>query len=73
VLFAVRHDLAVEVEDVLRRRVPLFRDASDQGIAAAEDVGRILAEELGWTPTRRERSVAEYRAAVAASSRWRTE
>jgi glycerol-3-phosphate dehydrogenase len=73
IAFAVRHDLAVEVEDVLRRRVPLFRDAADQGLAVAEDAGRILGEELGWSSTRRERSVAEYRAAVAASSRWRSE
>ena len=27
VLFAVRHEHAAQVEDVLRRRVPLFRDA----------------------------------------------
>ena len=73
IAFAVRHDLAVEVEDVLRRRVPVFRDAADQGLAVAEDAGRILGEELGWSPQRRERSVAEYRAAVAASSRWRNE
>jgi glycerol-3-phosphate dehydrogenase len=73
VTFAVRHDLAVGVEDVLRRRVPVFRDASDQGLAVVEEVGRIVGEELGWTPARRERSVAEYRAAVAASSRWRSE
>jgi glycerol-3-phosphate dehydrogenase len=73
VLFAVRHDLAVEVEDVLRRRVPVFRDAADQGLAAAEEVGRMIGEELGWSPARRERSVAEYRAAVAASSQWRRE
>jgi glycerol-3-phosphate dehydrogenase len=73
VIFAVRHDLAVEVEDVLRRRVPLFRDAADQGLSSAEAVGRMMEEELGWTPARRERSVADYRAAVTAASRWRTE
>jgi glycerol-3-phosphate dehydrogenase len=73
VTFAVRQDLAVEVEDVLRRRVPVFRDAADQGLAVAEEVGRMMGEELGWSAARRERSVAEYRAAVAAASRWRSE
>jgi len=71
--FAARHDHALEVEDVLRRRVPLFRDAADQGLSVAEDAARILGDELGWTAARRARSVEGYRAAVEASSRWRSE
>jgi glycerol-3-phosphate dehydrogenase len=73
VVFAARHDHAVEVEDVLRRRVPLFRDGQDQGLSVAEETARLLGEELGWSDARRARSLADYRAAVAASSRWRTE
>jgi glycerol-3-phosphate dehydrogenase len=73
VTFAVRHDHALEVEDVLRRRVPLFRDAHDHGLGAAEETARVLGDELGWSPARRERSVAAYRAAVNASERWRRE
>jgi glycerol-3-phosphate dehydrogenase len=71
--FAARHDHAVEVEDVLRRRLPLFRDSADQGLSVAEDAARILGDELGWTPARRTRSLADYRLAVEASSRWRSE
>jgi glycerol-3-phosphate dehydrogenase len=70
---AVRAEHARDVADVLRRRIPVFRDARDQGLAAAEDVGAILAAELGWTAERRARSVADYRAAVASSRRWRDE
>jgi glycerol-3-phosphate dehydrogenase len=73
VLFAARYDRACEVEDVLRRRVPLFRDDPDQGLGVAEHVADLLAAELGWSVARRERSLAAYRAAVAVSRRWRTE
>ena len=58
---------------MLRRRVPLYRDARDQGLAAAEDVATILGRELGWAPARRERSLVDYRAAVERSRRWRAE
>jgi len=73
VVHAVRAEHARDVADVLRRRVPLFRDARDQGLAAAEDVAATLTAELGWTTARRERSVADYRAAVDSSRRWRGE
>ncbi len=38
VAFAVRAEHARAIADVLRRRIPLFRDARDQGLAAAERV-----------------------------------
>jgi glycerol-3-phosphate dehydrogenase len=71
VLFAARRDHACEVEDVLRRRLPVFREAGDQGLAVAPAVADLLAEELGWSAPRRERSLADYRRAVALSRRWR--
>jgi glycerol-3-phosphate dehydrogenase len=73
VVHAVRAEHARDVADVLRRRVPLFRDARDQGLGAAERVAAILAAELRWPPERRARSLADYRDRVAASRRWRDE
>ena len=73
VVYAVRAEGARAVADVLRRRVPLFRDARDQGLAAAERVADVLAAELGWTPARRGRSLAAYEAEVERSRRWRAE
>jgi glycerol-3-phosphate dehydrogenase len=73
VVQAVRAEHARDVADVLRRRVPLFRDARDQGLGAAERVAAILAAELAWPPEQRARSLADYRNAVAASRRWRDE
>jgi glycerol-3-phosphate dehydrogenase len=73
IVHAARSEHAREIADVLRRRIPLYRDARDQGLAAAEDVATILARELGWSPVRRERSLTDYRAAVERSRRWRSD
>jgi glycerol-3-phosphate dehydrogenase len=73
VVFAARHDRAFELEDVLRRRVPLFRDAANHGLDVVDDVAQLVAGELGWTSARRARSVDGYRAAVASASRWQTD
>ena len=73
VVHAIRAERARTVSDVLRRRIPLFRDGRDQGLAAADRVADILAAELGWTPPRRERALAAYHAEVERSRRWRAE
>ncbi len=73
VAFAARHDRVVEVEDVLRRRIPIFRDAPDQGLSVVDEVARIMGDELGWSPSRRAHSVHAYRTTVDASRLWRHE
>jgi glycerol-3-phosphate dehydrogenase len=73
VIHAVRHEHAVEVEDVLRRRIPLFRDAPHGGLEAADDVSRLMAGELDWSATDRIASLERYRASVTAAHRWQTE
>jgi glycerol-3-phosphate dehydrogenase len=73
VVHAVRAEHARDISDVLRRRVPLYRDARDQGLEAADGVATILAAELAWPPARRARALFDYRGAVARSRRWRDE
>ena len=63
-MFAARHEHARSLVDALVRRVPLFRDARDQGLAAAVGAAALLANELGWTPAARARAIDDYRAAV---------
>jgi glycerol-3-phosphate dehydrogenase len=70
VLFAARHEHALEVADVLCRRVPLFRLAKDQGLASAPQVAGQLAAVHGWSDARRAASLERYRHLVAGSRRW---
>ena len=69
--FAVRHDLARTVEDVLARRVPLLLVGRDQGLDTCERVADVLAGLLGWDAAQRAQMLGEYRAEVALSRRWR--
>jgi glycerol-3-phosphate dehydrogenase len=65
VVWAARHEMARTVDDVLSRRTRarlLARDASD---AAAEEVGRLLADELGLDDAEVAAQVADYRAQLA--------
>jgi glycerol-3-phosphate dehydrogenase len=73
VVHAAREERVREVADVLCRRIPLFRDARDQGLAAAPRAAALIGRELGWTTSRADRSVAAYRDEVERSRRWRAE
>jgi glycerol-3-phosphate dehydrogenase len=66
-VFAVRFELACEVEDVLRRRVPIALFGKDQGLGMAEATVEILAAERGWSERRRTYSNLQYRAFLASS------
>jgi glycerol-3-phosphate dehydrogenase len=69
--FAATHDLARTVEDVLARRVPLLLVSRDQGLGVSERVADLLARLLDWSPAQRSEMLAQYRAEVALSRRWR--
>jgi glycerol-3-phosphate dehydrogenase len=69
-LFAIRSDLACEVEDVLRRRVPLALFSKTNGLSVAEKTADLLASERGWSEQRRAQSLLQYRAATSASRAW---
>jgi glycerol-3-phosphate dehydrogenase len=63
--WAVDHELALSVDDVLRRRLLVgLRDAAAGG-ALAQEVGALLARRLGWDDATRDASVDEYRRRVA--------
>jgi len=71
IVHAAPHERARALTDLLVRRVPLFRDAADQGLGVAAQAATLAARELGWGDARREREIAGYRDAVAVSRRWR--
>ncbi|MFY0480195.1 glycerol-3-phosphate dehydrogenase/oxidase [Achromobacter marplatensis] len=64
VLYAVRHELAATVEDVLSRRMRARLMARDASALAAARVGQILQTELGLAPERITQQVNDYLAAV---------
>jgi glycerol-3-phosphate dehydrogenase len=64
-VYAVRHEMATTLDDVLcrRTRAHLFDRAACA--AAAPDVADLLAEELGWDRAERDRQLDRYRAICA--------
>jgi glycerol-3-phosphate dehydrogenase len=60
VAYAVTHESALHVEDVLMRRTRLFIEAADGGAGAAADVAAIMARLLGWSRRRRAAEIRRY-------------
>jgi glycerol-3-phosphate dehydrogenase len=68
VAYAVTHEGALHVEDVLARRVRLLIESSDAGAAAAPEVVTIMAGLLGWHRRRRAAELQRYLGFAAANS-----
>jgi glycerol-3-phosphate dehydrogenase len=60
VAYAVTHESALHVEDVLMRRTRLFIEAADGGAGAAADVAAIMGRLLGWSRRRRAAEARRY-------------
>jgi glycerol-3-phosphate dehydrogenase len=68
VAYAVTHEGALHVEDVLARRVRLLIESADSGASAAPEVVAIMAGLLGWNRRRRATELRHYRDFAAANS-----
>ncbi|HXO25198.1 MAG TPA: glycerol-3-phosphate dehydrogenase/oxidase [Streptosporangiaceae bacterium] len=66
VAYAVTHEDALHVEDVLMRRMRLFIESADSGTGAAESVALIMGRLLGWSRRRRSAEMRRYLELVAA-------
>ncbi|MBS1838250.1 MAG: hypothetical protein JST64_11220 [Actinobacteria bacterium] len=64
-VFAVRHEMARSVDDVLSRRTRSRLLARDDSAAAAEAVAGAIADELGWDDETAAASADAYRASIA--------
>ena len=60
VAWAVRHELALSLDDVLARRTRLAQELPDRGAAIAPRVARILAADLGWGDARQALEIDAY-------------
>ena len=65
-LYAVTHEGALHIDDILTRRTHLSIETPDQGLVGAEEVAQIMGAELGWDEQRIERELTHYQDRVAA-------
>ena len=65
VRYAVTHEKALHVSDVLMRRTRIALEVSDRGVAAARVVAQVMAPLLGWESARSHREISQYDALVA--------
>src|SRR5262249_48073544 len=68
VTYAVTHEGALHVEDVLGRRVRLLIEAPDAGASAAPEVAAIMGKLLGWSRRQRAEEARRYQESPAATS-----
>jgi glycerol-3-phosphate dehydrogenase len=64
--YAVTHEGALHLEDVLTRRTRISIEAWDRGVAAAPEVADLMGDLLGWSDEDKKREVDGYLARVAA-------
>jgi glycerol-3-phosphate dehydrogenase len=65
VVYAVEHELAVTLADILVRRLRIAYEVADHGRGAARVATAILAGRLGWDNARAREEIARYEAEVA--------
>lgn len=68
---AVTQDLALRLDDVLSRRLPLLLVGRDQGLSVAPAVASRMAALLGWEKDREASELSSYQQVVARSRRFR--
>jgi glycerol-3-phosphate dehydrogenase len=64
VAWAVRHELAFSLDDILARRTRLAQELPDRGAEIAPRVAAIMGAELGWGDSRQRLEVDAYLAAA---------
>jgi len=64
VVWAVRRELALGLDDVLARRTRLAQELPDRGASIVERVSALIATELGWDEPQRSAEVERYLASA---------
>ncbi len=62
--YAVTHEKALHVSDVLMRRTRIAIEVRDRGLSAAPGVAQMMASLLGWGSAKIEQEITEYEALV---------
>jgi glycerol-3-phosphate dehydrogenase len=71
--FGVNEELAATVSDIMIRRTQIFFRDFEQGLGSIEKVATRMAHLIGWSDDEKQKSVDDYKAAVALSQRWKQE
>jgi glycerol-3-phosphate dehydrogenase len=71
VAHAVRHEMALTLEDTLTRRTHVLDQVWDNGLDVAPEVAALMGAELGWSEEERARQIEGYRRKVEQTRRWR--
>jgi glycerol-3-phosphate dehydrogenase len=66
VVYAVRAEAALHLDDVLARRTRISFETAHRGVDSAADAADLMGAELGWDATRRRKEIDHYRARVEA-------
>lgn len=66
VVYAVTHEGARHLDDVIARRTRISIETFDRGVDVAEEVAELMGAELGWSEEQRVREVDHYLKRVAA-------
>lgn len=69
VVYAVSHEGARHLDDVLARRTRISIETFDRGVGAAPEVARLMAAELGWSAEQEAEEVDHYLRRVEAERR----
>lgn len=69
--YAVTHEGALHLEDILARRLHLATETADGGLRAADAVAPLVAGPLGWSPGTVAAEIERYRAWITAGHSWR--
>ena len=73
VQYAIRHEMAVTLVDVLERRSRMAYFATEAARTAAPAVAAIAARELGWNATRIRQEVDDFTHQCDARLAWRNQ
>lgn len=65
-VYAVTHEGALHLDDVLTRRTRISIEVADRGLAAAPEIARLIAPHLGWDAATLDQEVTRYRERVQA-------
>jgi glycerol-3-phosphate dehydrogenase len=71
--YAVTHEGALHLDDVLARRTRISIESWDRGVAAAPAVANLMADALGWSDEDKKREVGRYQSRVAAERESQTQ